>query len=91
MKYKNGKWKKFGNPAFGFHFTSYEKTVKEVNGLKSMTGFQNTAIPVKIVKQDTDILSDLLQYNFNNSLSCSPFPTGMKYAEDTPIYKKDHE
>ena len=60
MKYKNRKWKKFGNPAFGFHFTSYEKTVKEVNSLKSITGFQNTAIPVKIVKQDTDILSDLL-------------------------------
>ena len=25
---------KFGNPTFGFDFTSYEQTVKEVNNLK---------------------------------------------------------
>ena len=28
------KMEKFGNPTFGFDFTSYEQTVKEVNNLK---------------------------------------------------------
>ena len=28
-------------------------------------------------------------HNFYNSLSCSNFPTGMKYADVTPIYQKD--
>ena len=28
------KMERFGNPTFGFDFTSYEQTVKEVNNLK---------------------------------------------------------
>ena len=28
-------------------------------------------------------------HNFNNWLSCFTFPTGMKYADVTPIHKKD--
>ena len=32
-----------------------------------------------------------MYHNFNNSLSCSPFPTGIKYAEVTTIHKKDHK
>ena len=28
-------------------------------------------------------------HNFYNSLSCSTFPTGMKYTDVTPIYQKD--
>ena len=30
-----------------------------------------------------------MHHNFNNSLSCSILPTGLKYAELTPIHKKD--
>ena len=46
-----------------------------------------TDIPVKIFKEN--IVSYFLYHNFDNSLSCSTFPAGMKYAEVTPIYKKD--
>ena len=50
---------------------------------------QKTDIPVKIVKENIDIVSYFLYHNFDNSLSCSTFSAGMKYAEVTPIYKKD--
>ena len=30
-----------------------------------------------------------MYYNLDNSLSCSTFPTGMKYAVIAPIHKKD--
>ena len=50
---------------------------------------QKTDIPVKIVKENIDIVSYFPYRNFDNSLSCSTFPAGMKYAEVTPIYKKD--
>ena len=36
------KMKKLGNHTFAFHFTSYEKTVKEVNNLKISKVFQKT-------------------------------------------------
>ena len=83
------KMEKLGNPTFGFDFTSYEETVKEVNNLKIRKVSQKTDIPVRIIKENIDIVSYFLYHNFNNSLSCSTFPTAMKYAEVTPIHKKD--
>ena len=82
------KMEKLGNPTFGFDFTSYEETVKEVNNLKIRKVSQKRDIPVRIIKENIDI-SYFLYHNFNNSLSCSTFPTAMKYAEVTPIHKKD--
>ena len=83
------KMEKLGNPSFGFDFTSYEEIVKEVNSLKIRKVSQKTDIPVRIIKENIDIVSYFLYHNFNNSLSCSTFPTAMKYAEVTPIHKKD--
>ena len=74
-----------------FSFISYDDKVKELNKLKSKKASQKTDIPIKIVKENVDIISHFLYHNFNNSLSCSTFPTGMKYADVTPIYQKDDE
>ena len=79
---------KLGNLNFGFDFISYEETVKEVNNLKIRKVSQKRDIPVRIIKENIDI-SYFLYHNFNNSLSCSTFPTAMKHAEVTPIHKKD--
>ena len=81
--------KNFGNFTFSFNFVSHGDIVKEFNKLKTKKASQKTDIPTKIVKENVDIISHFLHYNFNNSLSCSTFPTGMKYADVTPIYKKD--
>ena len=48
---------------------------------------QKTDIPVRIIKENIDIVSYFLYHNFNNFLSCPTFPTGMKYAE--AFHKKD--
>ena len=85
------KIEKLGNPTFGFDFNSYEKTVKQVNNLKIRKVSQITDTPVRIIKENIDIVSYFLYHNFNNSLSCSTFPTGIKYAEVTPIHKKDNK
>ena len=83
------KMEKLGNPTFGFDFTSHEETVKEVNNLKIRRVSPKTDIPVRIIKENIDTVSYFLCDNFNNSLSCSTFLTPMKYAEVTPIHKKD--
>ena len=81
--------KNLGNFNFSLSFISHGDIVKELNKLKSKKASQKTDIPIKIVKENVDIISHFLYHNFNNSLSCSTFPTGMKYADVTPIRKKD--
>ena len=71
-------------------FTKEQNAVSTENSLSEVEiDIQKTDIPLKITKENIDIISHFLYYNFNNSLSCSTFPTGIKYAEVTPIYKKD--
>ena len=81
--------KNLGNFTFSFNFISHEDIVKELNKLKTKKISQETDIPIKIVKENVYIISHFLYHNFNNSLSCSTFSTGMKYADVTPIHKKD--
>ena len=72
---------------FSFNFTSYEETVIEVNNLKNSKAFQKTDLLVKFIKENIDTVSYFLYHNFDNSLSSSIFPIGMKHAEVTPIHK----
>ena len=83
------KMKNLGNSTFCFNFVSHDDIVKELNKLKTKKASQKTDIPIKIVKENVDIISHFLHHNFNKSLSCSSFPTGMKYADVTPIHKED--
>ena len=45
--------------------------------------------PVKVVKENKDIVAFLINHNFNSSLSSSTFPTALKYADVNPVFKKD--
>ena len=81
--------KSLGNFAFSLNFISHDDIVKELSKLESKKAAQKTGIPIKIVKENVDIIFHFLYHNFNNSLSWSTFPAGMKYADVTPIYKKD--
>ena len=81
--------KNLGNFTFSFTFISYDDTVKKLHKLKHKKASQKTDVPIKIAKENLDIISHFLYHNFNNSLSCSTFPTFMKYGDVTPIYKKD--
>ena len=85
------KMEKLGNPTSGSDFSSYKETVKEVKNLKTRKVSQKTDFPVKIIMENIDIVFYFLYHNFNNSLSCSTFPTGMidAHAEVTPIHKND--
>ena len=96
-KYKNHpsitaitkRMKNLGNFTFSFNFISHDDIVKELNKLQTKKASQKADIPIKIVKKNVDIISHFLYHNFNNLLSWSTFPTGMKYADVTPIYKID--
>ena len=97
IKYKNhpsikaitDRMEKLGKPTFNFKFTSHEETEKEVNNLKIKKASQKSDIPLKIIKENVDIISYFLYHDFNTSLSCTTYPTSMKYADIIPILKKD--
>ena len=46
-------------------------------------------IPLKVIKENVEIISYLLYHDIINLLSCAIFPTSMKYADFIPIHKKD--
>ena len=69
---------KLGNYTFRFDFISHEELVKVVNNLKIRNVSQKTDILAKVTQENEDIIPYFLYHIFNNSLSCSTFPTGMK-------------
>ena len=97
IKYKNqpsikaitDRMETLGKRTSNFKLTSHKKTEKEVNNLKIKKASQKSDIPLKIIKENVDIISYFLYHNFKNSLSCATFPTSMKYTDVTPIHKKD--
>ena len=76
-------------PSFVFEFVSLEETIKEVNELSITKSFQTLDILVKIIKENGDLISYFVYNNFNNALSSSQYPNGLKYADVTPVFKKD--
>ena len=76
------------NPKFIFNFVSFEQALDEINRLNSKKTFQTTDIPVPVIKRSKDVMALFIQHNFNNSLSSSSFPTGLKHDYVRPIVKR---
>ena len=49
---------------------------------------QDTDIPTKIIKENADIFADILLARFNDSVEKSNFPSFLKKANITPVFKK---
>ena len=77
------------NPKFSFRFVSLNEILNKVNKLNRKKASQTTDIPVKIIKENKDVVSFYVFHNFNNALSSCSFPTAWKYADVQPVFKKD--
>ena len=80
---------RIGCPDSSFKFVSLQETIKEVNKLSIKKASQTLDIPVKIIKENKDLISYFVYNNFNNALSSSQYPNGLKYADVTSVFKKD--
>ena len=78
-------------PSFTFEFVSLVETIKEVNNLSIKKGSQTLDIPVKIIEENKDLISCFIYNNFNNASSSLQYPNSLKYADVTPLFKKDHK
>ena len=77
LKFKNhpslnairGKISKLDNP--NFEYTSCDQTLKELEKLDPKKTSQMNDTPLKIIKENKDIVGFFIHHNFNNSLSSS--------------------
>ena len=61
---------------------------KEILNLNAIKASQDSDVPTKIIKKNSDIFSDILFKKFNKSLEICKFPSCLKMANVTPVYKK---
>ena len=57
--------------------------------MKANEATQNTDISTKLIRENSDIFADFIFENLNDSISQSVFPSTLKLANITPVYKKD--
>ena len=77
------------NYTFSFKFESQEKFSKLIQNLNCNKATQQYDIPIKILKENSEIFSYILCHNFNNFLFSKNFPNSLKKAGIIPVIKKD--
>ena len=94
LKYRNhpsiiairSKCKDKGN--FNFIEVDQKQIEKEILKLDVNKASQSSDIPIKVLKENSNIFSNFLCNSFNNSIKLSTFPEILKHADITPLYKK---
>ena len=79
------------NHTFSFKFETQEKFSKLIQNLSCNKATHQCDIPIKILKENSEIFSYILCQKFNNSLFSKVFPSTLKKVDITPIYKKDEK
>ena len=74
--------------SFSFSLVERDEIIKEINNLKTNKATQSTDIPTELIKENSDIFGDFIFENFNNSVFYLNFPSPMKNAIITPVYRK---
>ena len=87
----NKKMRQKGQPKFSFHFVTLEETLREVALLSKKKSSEASDIPVKIIKENRDLIAYFVLHNFNNVLSSSEYSASLNYVDITLIFKKDYK
>ena len=65
-----------------------DEILQEILYLDASKACQDSDIPSRIIKENADIFTDILHSSFNNSIYQSEFPSTLKLANITPVFKK---
>ena len=76
------------NIPFKFSHITKEDVVKEINALKTSKATPKDTIPAKIIKEFQDIFAHKIFIDFNSSVDQGFFPSNLKLADVTPVFKK---
>ena len=75
------------NCLFSLKTVSRKDIEKEILKLNVAKDSQDSDIPTKIIKKNSDIFSDILFKEFKKSLEICKFPSCLKMGNVTPVYK----
>ena len=64
-----------GQATFSFHFVTLEETLNEVVLLRDKKASEASGIPVKLIKENRDLIAYFILHNFSNALSSSEYPS----------------
>ena len=79
-------------PLFSFPEVTRDEILKEMLNLDTTKACQDTDIPTKILKENSDIFSDFLFAYYNASVvKTSKFPSILTLADIMPAFKKGHK
>ena len=79
------------NGAFSFKEVSFKEIETEIRLLKLNKASQYSDIPTKIIKENSDIFSNFIWESIKNPIKSSIFPSCLKQADVTPLYKKSNK
>ena len=73
---------------FSFQEITKSEINQEILNLDSSKACQESDLPTKIIKANSDIFTEVIHKEFNRGLEVGNFPCTMKLANVTPVYKK---
>ena len=76
------------NSTFSFKKVDKEQISTAIKLLDSKIVSESNDIPLRIIREFSDIFGGFLAKNFNECLDKGFFPNELKYAEVVPVYKK---
>ena len=79
---------KSANNEFKFNSISKAEIEKEILNLDSSKACQDSDIPTKVIKSNSDIFTNVLYSEFNRYIETTVFPPSMKLTNVTPFHKK---
>ena len=79
--------KRKADQCFSFGPVTYEDILKKTNNLDTAKASQQSDVPTKILKQNSDYFARYLCGNINQCISKSMFPPDLKLVDVTPIYE----
>ena len=80
--------KKVTDQSFCLGPVTYDDVLKIVNTLDTAKTSQQSDIPTKIFKQNSDYFAEYFYENINQCISKSIFPSDLKLDDVNPVYKK---
>ena len=74
---------------FSFSIVEEKEIEKILRNLSEKKACQKFDISLRIIKENTDVCTNLLTSSFNEAIAFSQFPSTMKLADIIPVFMKD--
>ena len=74
---------------FSFKDVDYLSVLKEFNSLNESKSSPIDSVPVRVLKEHSDVFIPKVVFDFNSFIRTGIFPNKLKLAEVKPIFKKN--